>query len=473
MRVKELPKNPKKIQDSIIVCIWDGPLDPLEADLLQVLRHQGNQLIVEGKPENLKSLDSGWAGQIHWRKVENPYAGLAWKLPNRRPLLMAPQGWGFAAARQAPEGVRALGQLLAVFGERQTPSNAVLKPLHAPVGWSGRDYIYLNGKPFAAFQAWLQGQEDLLPWLNWRSRLFWLDEWVTDLTETLSQWKVPLHFGQTRGNRKKKTFHIILRHDLDHSKDTSYLDEEVKQGIPATHGVLKDENMDFWIKKLNPLKNHETVFHYETAERCLKETVKARWRGNKECHVKPAAQKIAGRGLEKQVWEAKKLGLEFSSLTRHRGFLLYPEWIDALDYVYGRFGEITASSSMFRGSIMRWGVRYPDSHNVSVWHHPDCPSPFWWPFKIAHAGIQGKILPGWEFSCFMETEVEHFQKIVKSKLPNLPKFLLTIIYHPAHSKAPTFYNWGSLANLRKFFTKKKRAFKFTGFAAFVKQQLSK
>jgi len=58
----------------------------------------------------------------------------------------------------------------------------------------------------------------------------------------------------------------------------------------------------------------------------------------------------------------------------------------------------------------------------------------------------------------METEVEHFQKIAKSKLPSLPNFLLTIIYHPAHSKSQTFYKTGSILNFKnllKYFNSKK------------------
>ena len=65
------------------------------------------------------------------------------------------------------DSIERIGKLAAISGERQTPGRALVSPLaDSPAILRYGNFYYFNGNPSGAFQSWIQGQEDLVPWLE-------------------------------------------------------------------------------------------------------------------------------------------------------------------------------------------------------------------------------------------------------------------------------------------------------------------
>lgn len=385
--------------------------------------------------------------QLKETEYENPYAALAYLFPDEKPQIIAPQKWTFAVCKNNDMGVQFSGRIAAVHGERQTPSRALISPIEdAPAMIVNGRFVYLNGNPFAAFQAWLQGQEDLNPWMAWRHRLFWLDELVSFLGLLLFDTGVLSRSIERDGIKGLSETTIVLKHDLDHSTDTAYLKEETRRGLHGTHAVLKDKNALFWINTLNQNMGHEIAFHYNTSTRNWINEAKRFLLRKKPGTIIPATRQIFGKGLLNQIKWAKRKGIGIKTLHRHSAFLLYPEWIDALNEVFEIETEVLGSNSLFRAHVLRWGVERIDGNNGYVGEWPDAQFPFWFPFKVAHAGLGGKILRGWESTSIMETEPDLFNQILDYKIKELPQRVITVNFHPAHANKPTFCKKGSLSS---------------------------
>lgn len=396
-----------------------------------------------------------WAAIFDWDAerwssclVENPFAGLASILPGHSASLLAPQRWGYSAYRNSAELEGAVGTLVTVQGERQTPGRAALLPLDAPALVLGRQYCFLNGHPFAALQAWLQGQDDLLPWLNWRHRMFWLDEWVSSLADALVGLPALDARIPRRGIPGLGATTVVLRHDLDHSVDTSYLDEEVKRGLIATHGVLRDANRRFWQETLGAHPGHESALHYNTGRRRWLTAVRARLSGASAVSVAADRAAVSADGLLRQVRWARGQGIGTATLLRHLSFLVYPEWVDGLDHVFETEAGVRGGSSLFRAQVLRWGAEGVDGMAGTLGEWPDPQFPLWLPFKVAHAAF-GRRLRGWESTSVMESEPELIDHLLSHRIAHLPQRVLTLGYHPAHARGTTFNRDGSLAMFRR------------------------
>ena len=440
-------------------CTIDALPNPHESVLWAVLREgdpaprldalrewiaRGGYVVAEGHPASAAAL-FGWDANA-WTATtpENPYAALASIVPGRAPELLSPPRWSFAACVRPQPRLTTRGHLAAVQGERQTPSRAlIISVADAPALVTGSNYCYVNGNAFAAFQAWLQGQEDLQPWLGWRHRLFWLDEWVSAMAESLSALPALSPALPRPGIEGLSDTTVVFRHDVDHSRDLSYLQEESVRGLPGTHGVLRDSNTAFWRRAIAAQPNHECAFHYNTARRNrLRESwMRLRRRGAAAVLARRAA--VTGRGLSRQVQWAKRHGLGTSSLLRHMGFLVYPEWVDALDDVFDGHTEVRGGSSMFRAQVLRWGVDRADGVAGTIGEWPDAQFPLWYPFKLAHAGDGGRRLRGWETTSIMEGEPELVDQMLSHSIPHIRQRVITLGYHPAHARGATFHRAGS------------------------------
>ena len=124
--------------------------------------------------------------------MDNPYAALAWFSEEGKPELIAPPSWAYLVVKKnVDDSLECKGKLAAISGERQTPQRALITPLEdAPAMLYAGKFYYINGNPFSAFQAWLQGQENLEPWLAWRHRIFWLDELAASICKTLRYYQL-------------------------------------------------------------------------------------------------------------------------------------------------------------------------------------------------------------------------------------------------------------------------------------------
>lgn len=409
--------EPARVQEGDVVwAISDVPI----TDAVRACLARGATVVGAGAPTAWRDLVPG----IESRRDQHPYAALAALAPTR---ILAPPGWDHA--RIAAPGGR--GQLGIVHGERQSPARALVTPLaDVPVSWRRERLLYLNANPFAAFQAWVQGQEELTPWLGWRNRLFWLDEYGSELAEWLVSEGVlaPAREGRTT---------VVLRHDLDYSRDTTYLELEREFGVPGVHAVLKDQNTDFWLQTLKQAPEHEVAFHYNTAHYSRwMEAVRSRL-GLRKRSYRPARAEVAGQGLLAQVRWAKRAGVGVATLHRHLSYLVYPEWVDGMDEALAGEPAILGSSSLFRGTVLRWG-----SDQGETGLHPDAQFPYWYPVRLAR-GDTGQPLRGWESASVMEVEPGLVEQMLRHQAPHLPARVITLNFHPSHASVERYCSGGS------------------------------
>jgi hypothetical protein len=376
-------------------------------------------------------------------KIVNPYTGLAWLQEGAKPELLAPPNWKYLTIQfENPCPLECKGKLAAISGERQTSSRAHITPIEdAPALLCLEKLIYFNGNPFGALQSWLQGQESLLPWLEWRHRIFWLDEYTAFIYKILKEYRllnkleggIP-SLGQTT---------VIFRHDLDHSRDTTYLDMESQASFPGVYAILKDGNTGFWLDKLRSNPGHESAFHYNTGSysRILEEIRNKIFKLPKRTY-RPDKSAVKEKGLLSQVKWAKKNKIGIETLHRHLAFIVYPELVDALDTVYNNELDVLGSSSFFTGTVLRWGINEVEGMNGTVSDFTDPQFPYWFPFKLAHAGHGGRLLRGWESTSIMEIEPGLVEQMLNYNIPGLPQKVLVFNYHPAHANRPTFVKGG-------------------------------
>jgi hypothetical protein len=433
---------------SVVFIPLDGVLErDDDRDAIRARIMGGGTVVGEGDPDAwsrlLPELFRGRASQL-----ANPYAALGYVIHGRTELIAPPQ-WPYFTFDAIDGAASPAGNIAAISGERQTPSRALIEPqVAAPALVRWRNLVFLNGAPFHAFQSWLQGQEDLQPWLQWRHRLFFLDEWVAAVKALLGGCDVTLgadplpipEFGATA---------VVLRHDLDYSRDTSYLEAEHAAGIAAVHAVLRDPNAPFWIARLKDHPGHESAFHYNTARYSRALNWLGKRAGRAQQTYRPDRAAVTGAGLLEQVRWARRRGIGIATLHRHLSFLIYPEWIDALDRVLQDEAQVLGGSSLFRGQVLRWGVDRADGGRGTYADFPDAQFPYWFPFKLAHAGDGGRILGGWESASVMEIEPDLVEQMLAHSTPGLPQRVFTFSYHPAHARRPTFAADGSLAGFRR------------------------
>lgn len=429
VRLADVPHLPV---NATLIAAVDG--DPIE-DVQRILGgwiERGGRVIGSGSWQGwsvLLSLESA-----RWDSAGHPYAALGYVGETSVPVILAPPGWKFMRVDNMTSACR--GSLRAIAGERQTPSRALVTELSgAPATVSHGTLTYLNGSPFSAFQSWLQGQEDLRPWLAWRHRLFWLDEHAAWLGRILAEHGLVITDTLETGLSPTT---IVLRHDLDHSRDTSYLQMETAKGVPAVHAVLDDRNLRFWRSTLSGSSGHETAFHYDTSSGAFLQRGLLRALGRADPGRFPSRRAVTGDGLLAQLRKVQRAGIRPATLHRHMGYLIYPEWIDAMDKVLHAEPCVLGSSSLFRAAVLRWGVNRVDGVNGFIGEFPDIQFPYWFPFSLAHAGHGGCPLRGWETASVMEIEPAFFEQLLDHNVPGLARRVLTLNYHPAHANKPTF-----------------------------------
>ena len=155
---------------------------------------------------------------------------------------------------------------------------------------------------------------------------------------------------------------------------------------------------------------------------------------------RPARSTIAGNGLLRQVKAARSRGIDAHTLHRHASFIIYPEFVDALDNVFTQFPDVLGASSFFHCQILRWGIDRVDGANGTI-HDL---FPFWLPFRLAHAGYDGKLTKGFETASVMEIEPSLVSQMLQYRPRRLKQRILTLSYHPFHAQRPSFNLEGTL-----------------------------
>ena len=382
---------------------------------------------------------------IESARLDNPYAALAWIQDGAKPELIAPPSWTYLRIKtDKVDSIEYEGKMAAISGERQTPERALIDPLeNVPAILHVGNFYYFNGNPFAALQSWMQGQEDLVPWLAWRHRIFWLDEFTAFLCKNLRKYRLLPEAVKNIPGLPKTT--VVFKHDLDFSRDTTYLDMENQSGLSGVYPILKDSNTKFWVNTLKDFPEHEPAFHYNTGQysRVL-EGLRSKILGLPKKSYSPDRNAIKGNGLLKQVQWAKGKGIATETLHRHLFFIFYPELIDAFDTVYRNEKNVLGGNSFFSGLTLRWGINTVDRMRGTYSDGTDPLFPYWFPFRLAHAGDGGRMLRGWESTSLMEAEPALVEQMLDYNIPGLSQRVIVLNFHPAHARTSTFVKGGCI-----------------------------
>ncbi|GEM_PF-6050258 len=432
----------------LLVVSASGSLSGSTLEALRSCLTRGVRILGDGDPSAWQPLLPTSCRLIP-HTPDHPYVPFAWTTPTGTVELLAPERWlGFQLDSTEGATSETWGQLAEVHGETQTPRRAAIKSVPgAPAMVRFGNLTLLNGTPFAGFQAWLQGQADLGPFLEWRHRAFWLDEWVAFLWKALGTFGL-LDGQEQVGIKELGSTTVVLRHDLDSSRDTSYLEEDKKAGLSGVHAVLLDDNTNYWLRRLRTSSAHETAFHYRSSSPSFATRVMRRL-GMPGSERFAEFSMIAGTRLLKQIDRAQKAGIPIQTVHRHYSHMAYPEWIDALDAVFQKHPDVLGSSSAFSGQVLRWGATRVDNINGTIGFQTDPQHPYWYPFRLSHAGNGGELLRGWESTSVMELEVDHVQQLLDYWVDGLQQKVITLNYHPAHANRPTLYRNGTLSGYQK------------------------
>ncbi len=438
--------------DDVVVVDLPAGNAPLPNQLLSGLSECAATKVYTGSLSGATSSALGLPKFIE-RTPSSPYNSFGVRLDGF-PTPIQPADWAIYAARETPALSR-YGQIFEIAGDRLDPGKALCRPvdgaslIYCPN--DGTPFVFLNGHVLSAFQAWLQGQEDLTQWLGWAPRQHWLEQFADGL---LSEFSKAIDLSKF-ASLSVASAAVCFRHDNDDSCDGTFAQVQDEAGVEATYALLHDGNLDAWKAIRTKFPRHEYALHFTTIER--------RWRLNKYLHYALSKTPLRGvvdqysygrdvygnGGLVDQVSVARNAGISVTTLHRHFAYLAYPEFIDALDGVYESFDDVRATSSLFRGNIYRWGANELDGTVSSSGAWPDVQFPFWLPWKLAHAGRQGKMLAGWECTLLMEPEPEFLAQVLATRYARLPQKFVMVCYHPANTVQSPFIDGGSIPWLKQ------------------------
>ena len=383
---------------------------------------------------------------------ELPYAGLGYLNDDGHVDILAPAKWSFSLVKAKTDAANIMlgPELICISGARNIPSIAIKKPINNAPSWAKKGgFTYLNGNPFSAFQAWLQGQEDLNPWLNWRDELNWLDVHVAfHVNELLNTGE-----GLLKNAMRRQTYgspvKIVFRHDVDSSTETCLLEETNKRGFSSTYAVLLDRNRRFWNEQTHRSELSDNAFHYSTTDDSLLTKIKQKLGFSNSFSIKTAKKNIAYGGLRKQLNKAKSSGIGTETIHRHFSHIYYPEYVEAFFSLEKEFPDFLGGSSYFRGSILRWGSLRVDGDRSTIRPWPDPWFSYWYPFKLCNAAKFGEPSLGYESCSAMELEPEHAFQLLQPPKHELLEKIVTLIYHPAHALQATFCKDGTIGWLKE------------------------
>jgi hypothetical protein len=445
---------PNKIhnQDIVIICLDGLIINKKFKDQIRSISEDKFVLICSGSISGWKDIfPEIFTGEE--KSFKNIYSAIGFNNIFKNLSLMSPNKWNYYDHLSTGNcGMHFHGNIVSIHGERQSKvrsNKSHFKSAPALICWNRTSFI--NASPFHAFQSWLQGQERLSTWWDWRRRFFWLDDYCVDLKFILENYtSVKLKFNSQDAINTENYNTVIIKHDLDYSKDPAYFNIEVKNQIPSTYALLDDKNFRYWIKKLSNNESIELAFHYNTSKyyKFLNYFLK-KIGINKFSMYKVDRSLIANSGLINQIYSIQKKGLRPKTLHRHLQYIYYPEYIESLRKAMSKFNYLLGACSYFRGVIIRWGSPDINGNNAEAAEFPDCQFPYWHPFKLAHAGLYGVMIDGWECTSLMEVEFEFIEKLLNTVDYEIPGRVYVINFHPAHTNKAIFNESSGLINFEK------------------------
>jgi hypothetical protein len=196
---------------------------------------------------------------------------------------------------------------------------------------------------------------------------------------------------------------LQLRHDVDHeatdSIDFSMLEFQVHNAIPASYYLMDPAfctsrcttmGAKIWLDATAPYNFLEAAQHNDSLD-----GDPPRW--------------IIGTGLHDHISQSDQtLGIRSQTAGRHMGFLVYPETIDAMDYLYDNNPDMLGLCTFSLYEVIAYGERNPDvvvdgkQLTYATYDHanPDVPASipgYWFPYHVVvSTAEEHKTLRGWD-----------------------------------------------------------------------------
>lgn len=387
------------------------------------------------------------------------FTGMKWTSGSRAESMRRPEYVVTSAPGYQVNVVRAqqkatvVGQLYEFSGDLTTVDTADKWCLNGDATVVTQNSIYFAQQIFEYIGAMLQGHVNIEVIRGWGNRHNYVEVLVSLIKRVLQNfgcarlWDVQLRpWGAYDGV-------VVLRHDVDHSDDTTYLAYEIENNIPATYAITLEKHRRTWLAATTKAENIESCFHFYTtppSELVLHGSRLVDDMFGTSFLPTLAKGLTTGKGLFVQIRRAeRKHGIKSVTAQRHHGLFFYPEIIDAMDYLYEHDREMLGLGTMFRFTNLRYGKLKVDGEESYIVQHPDVSVPFWFPFKMVVTSVERhKILRGWDLPHAIEPDPPLVDALLgddgeKRNCPVLENGVFTFGFHPAHCHTGTFNPGGN------------------------------
>ncbi len=304
---------------------------------------------------------------------------------------------GFTTCIAEPEaGATVFADLMEISGDLTGPDTATSQRIGAGIVQTDKSlftanalFEYMGG----VWQAHLNAEE-VRRWFNpfnWAETLLYQLRGVLWACGLKGPWDTRLRtFGSYDGV-------MNIRHDPDKSVDMTMLRYQGEHLIPATHTLL-DANISpeatttemdqEWVREISKFPFIEIGLHNDAIQESP-----PKW--------------MMGANLARHVTESEKnLGVRLYTGGRHGGYSVYPEMIDAMDYLYQNVPHFLGLGTFHFHLMAEYGDRTPDLEKgdmvvtYQTLTSPTIASPgFWFPFHgVVSTTEECRQLRGWDMT---------------------------------------------------------------------------
>lgn len=325
---------------------------------------------------------------------------------------------GYAcAAATAGHNATVLAELVDLSGDLTSSATATRRPIGAAIVATAKT-VYVANQIFeylgGVFQAHINVEEVRL-WSNpthWGDTLAYFLREVLRVTPARRLWDITLQpFGTYDGV-------LQLRHDVDHeadeSIDFSMFDFQTQNAVPASYYLMDPA---FCTTRCTPMGGRmwvEATARYNFIEAALhNDSVEGdppRW--------------ITGDGLLTHMRRSDEtLGIRSRTAGRHMGFLVYPETIDAMDYLYERDPDMLGLCTFSLYDVIAYGERNPEvvvqgkAITYATYDHakpaiPAAISGYWFPYHAVVSAVDcHKPLRGWDVTHDTDCDYDRLEEL--------------------------------------------------------------
>ncbi len=353
---------------------------------------------------------------------------------------------GFTSCQaEAQAGVNVLADLLNVNGDLSGPDTATLRPLGAGIVQTEKSLFVANAlfeHIGGVWQAHLNAEEVR----RWFNPLNWAETLLYQLRGALWScrqdrfWQTRLRaFGSYDGA-------MNIRHDPDQSSDCTMLAYQGEHLIPATWTLLDaaispeattTERDQGWVREISKYEFIEIGLHNDAIQESP-----PKW--------------MMGANLARHVIESEKnLGVRLYSGGRHGGYSVYPEMIDAMDYLYQTVPHFLGLGSFHFHLMAEYGDRTPNPQmdgkvvSYATVTTPTIASPgFWFPFHgVVSTTAECRQLRGWDITHEYDTPPDLVDVVYaatnsadQDPATALPDGVYQFQYHPLFTVDPNYNN---------------------------------